>query len=62
MDEPLTHLDPEVSSALQDLVREVVEAGEMTLVCVTHDPREAAALADRVIRLRDGRVDRETAV
>jgi len=59
MDEPLTHLDPEVSSALQDLVREVVDAGQMTLVCVTHDPQEAATLADRVIRLREGRVEGE---
>ncbi len=59
MDEPLTHLDPEVSSELQDLVREVVEEGQMTLVCVTHDPREAATLAERVIRLRDGRVEGE---
>jgi iron(III) transport system ATP-binding protein len=59
MDEPLTHLDPEVSTALQDLVREMVDEGQMTLVCVTHDPQEAATLADRVIRLRDGSVEGE---
>jgi iron(III) transport system ATP-binding protein len=57
MDEPLTHLDPEVKIALQDLVREVVAAGQMTLVCVTHDPQEAATQADRVIRLQAGRVE-----
>ncbi|HBP17958.1 MAG TPA: macrolide ABC transporter ATP-binding protein [Planctomycetes bacterium] len=54
-DEPTGNLDGETASAIVTLLREAVAEGK-TLVLVTHDP-EVAALADRAVRLRDGRVE-----
>jgi putative ABC transport system ATP-binding protein len=59
-DEPTGNLDTRSSQEVLDLLRELNEAEGQTLVLVTHDPA-AAAIADRVIFLRDGRVAGESA-
>jgi putative ABC transport system ATP-binding protein len=51
-DEPTGNLDSASGGAVMSLLRGVVDEGE-TVVMVTHDPG-AAALADRVVFLRDG--------
>ena len=53
-DEPTGALDTQTSTEIMDVLGEVNRAG-MTLVLVTHEA-EIGARADRVIRLRDGRV------
>jgi ABC-type bacteriocin/lantibiotic exporter with double-glycine peptidase domain len=53
LDEPTTYLDDEAVPALMDNLERLPRAP--TVVLVTHDPH-AAAQADRVIELRDGRV------
>jgi putative ABC transport system ATP-binding protein len=54
-DEPTGNLDSHSSAEVLQLLRELSEAERQTVVMVTHDPG-AAAIADRVIFLRDGRV------
>jgi putative ABC transport system ATP-binding protein len=54
-DEPTGNLDGENGRRVLDLMLGMRQAVGTTLVLVTHDPA-LAALADRVIRLRDGRV------
>ena len=54
-DEPTGNLDEESGSAVLDLLRRAADAGR-AVVLVTHD-RAATGLADRVLRLRDGRVE-----
>ncbi len=54
-DEPTGNLDSRSSSEVLDLLRGLSDAEEQTLVMVTHDPG-AAAIADRIVFLRDGRV------
>ena len=54
-DEPTGNLDSRSSTAVLELLRELAEADAQTLVMVTHDPG-AAAVAERVVFLRDGRV------
>jgi putative ABC transport system ATP-binding protein len=51
-DEPTGNLDSASGGTVMSLLRGVVDEGE-TVVMVTHDPG-AAALADRVVFLRDG--------
>ncbi|MGN6664738.1 MAG: ABC transporter ATP-binding protein [Solirubrobacterales bacterium] len=51
-DEPTGNLDSASGGAVMSLLRGVVDEGQ-TVVMVTHDPG-AAALADRVVFLRDG--------
>jgi putative ABC transport system ATP-binding protein len=54
-DEPTGALDRETGRGVLALLREVVDAEGHTVVMVTHDP-VAAAHADRVVLLADGRV------
>ena len=54
-DEPTGALDTRTSREVLDLLREIVDSTGQTIVLVTHDPM-AAAHADRVVFLADGRV------
>jgi putative ABC transport system ATP-binding protein len=53
-DEPTGALDSNVAAEVLELLRESVASGGQTVVMVTHDPN-AAAYADRVVFLADGR-------
>ncbi|KQX45611.1 MULTISPECIES: ABC transporter ATP-binding protein [unclassified Streptomyces] len=54
-DEPTGALDSTTSREVLDMLRELVDRDGRTIVMVTHDP-VAAARADRVVFLADGRV------
>ena len=54
-DEPTGALDTRTGREVLALLREVVDKDGHTVVMVTHDP-VAAAYADRVMLLADGRV------
>jgi iron(III) transport system ATP-binding protein len=56
MDEPLTNLDGELRATLLALIRDLVCETRASLLYVTHQLDEAAALDGRVLRLRAGRV------
>jgi putative ABC transport system ATP-binding protein len=57
-DEPTGNLDSTTSGEILELMRASVEEYGQTMVMVTHDA-EAAAMADRVLFLADGRIVRE---
>lgn len=52
LDEPFVSIDRKLASELQALVAGVVEQLGPTVLLVTHDPQDAAVLADRVMTLR----------
>jgi putative ABC transport system ATP-binding protein len=54
-DEPTGNLDSESGAGILRLLRDAVDLDGQTTLMVTHDPR-AAAIADRVLYLADGRV------
>jgi putative ABC transport system ATP-binding protein len=54
-DEPTGNLDSVASSQVMTLLRELVDNQHQTVVMVTHD-LDIAAMADRVIRMRDGHI------
>jgi putative ABC transport system ATP-binding protein len=60
-DEPTGNLDSKSSAEVLGLLRRAVDEFGQTVVMVTHDP-EAAAIADRLIELADGRIVRDEAV
>jgi ABC-type lipoprotein export system ATPase subunit len=59
-DEPTGELDHANALLIYDAIAELTRAQRCTTVIVSHDP-ESASIADRVVRIRDGRVSEEWA-
>ncbi|HUJ91956.1 MAG TPA: ATP-binding cassette domain-containing protein [Gaiellaceae bacterium] len=58
-DEPTGELDAANAAHTYALIRELARATGVTTILVSHDP-ESAAVAERVVQIRDGRVSSET--
>ena len=58
-DEPTGNLDTTTGNAILDLLRRISAERGVTVVMATHSA-EAAAIADSVVRMRDGRILAET--
>ncbi len=61
LDEPLTGLDRERREPVREELRRLERESGKTIVYVTHDHEDAFRLADRLVLLRDGRVEQEGA-
>jgi ABC-type sugar transport system ATPase subunit len=59
LDEPLAGFDARTRLALRRVVRRAHDAAGAATLYATHDGRDAAAIADRVVVLRDGAIARE---
>ena len=57
-DEPTGNLDSKSGDEIMSLLRNLNQERGTTLIVVTHDP-EIAAMTDRIISLRDGRIEEE---
>jgi len=57
-DEPTGELDHATADRVYDLLSELVREHGCTTVLVSHDP-ESTRIADRIVRIRDGRVSEE---
>jgi putative ABC transport system ATP-binding protein len=55
-DEPTGNLDSASGAEVLEVLRSMTASGDRSVVMVTHDER-AAAIGDRVVRLRDGRIE-----
>jgi putative ABC transport system ATP-binding protein len=58
-DEPTGSLDTENTRLVLSLLRDLCRERDVALLLATHDP-EAAAFADEVLELRDGRMQSHT--
>src|SRR6266581_4972798 len=56
-DEPLSNLDAKLRVQMRTEIKKVHQKVRTTTVYVTHDQVEAMTLADRVVVMRDGRVE-----
>ena len=59
-DEPTGELDAATADQVYSMLNELVREHRCTTVIVSHDP-ESARIADRIVRIRDGRVSEEWA-
>ena len=59
-DEPTGELDAATADQVYDVLAELVREHGCTTVIVSHDP-ESTRIADRIVRIRDGRVSEEWA-
>ena len=57
MDEPLSNLDAQLRHGMRVEIRALQQRLGMTVVYVTHDQIEAMSMADRVILIREGRIE-----
>jgi len=59
MDEPLSNLDAKLRHDMRIEIRALQQRLKMTVVYVTHDQAEAMSMADKVILIREGKVEQE---
>jgi len=56
LDEPLSNLDAKLRQSMRDEIRRICKEFGLTTVYVTHDQKEALAIADRIGIMRGGRI------
>jgi iron(III) transport system ATP-binding protein len=56
LDEPLSNLDASLRHSMRDEIRRVCKEFRLTAVYVTHDQKEALAVADRIAVMKGGRI------
>jgi ABC-type Fe3+/spermidine/putrescine transport system ATPase subunit len=59
LDEPLSNLDARLRTRMREEMRELQRQFQLSTIYVTHDQEEAMAMSDRVIVMRDGRIEQE---
>jgi iron(III) transport system ATP-binding protein len=57
LDEPLSNLDAKLRIEMRGEIRRIVDETRITAIYVTHDQKESLSLADRMVVLRDGRIE-----
>jgi sn-glycerol 3-phosphate transport system ATP-binding protein len=61
MDEPLSNLDAQLRAEMRREIRTLQQKLGITMVYVTHDQSEAMSMADKVILMREGKVEQAAA-
>lgn len=56
LDEPLSNLDAQLRHEMRAEIRRICKAAGFTAIYVTHDQKEALAVADRIAVMKDGRL------
>ncbi len=56
-DEPLSNLDAQLRNQVRTEIKKLHQQVRTTSIYVTHDQMEAMTLADRIVLLRDGRIE-----
>jgi multiple sugar transport system ATP-binding protein len=56
-DEPLSNLDAQMRNQVRTEIKKLHQQARRTSIYVTHDQMEAMTLADRIVLLRDGRIE-----
>ncbi len=57
LDEPLGALDRALKEQVEEQLRRLLHADQIPAIYVTHDQEEAFAITDRLVLLRDGRIE-----
>lgn len=57
LDEPLSNLDAKLRAEMRNEIRSLQRRLGIAMIFVTHDQSEAMSMADRVILMRDGRIE-----
>lgn len=58
LDEPFSNLDTELLVKIREDLRRILKKANTTAIFVTHNQNDAHALADRIVKLKDGEIDK----
>lgn len=57
LDEPFSNLDAELQNKIRKDLRDILKKANITSIFVTHDEDDAHALADRIVKLKKGKIE-----
>lgn len=56
LDEPFSNLDRELQLKIRKDLRNILKEENITSIFVTHDENDALAIADRIVKIKDGKI------
>jgi len=56
LDEPLSNLDANLRVMMRDEIRKIQKSLNLTTIFVTHDQEEAMSMSDRIVVMKDGKI------
>ncbi len=56
MDEPFSNLDLKAKSSLRDIIKNIVDQTESSVIFVSHDPEEVMMLSDQILIIEAGKI------
>lgn len=59
MDEPVAALDPKTAGIIMKLANDIIKESKLTAIMVTHAMRDVMEYGDRLIMLKNGKIDRD---
>lgn len=57
LDEPFSNLDTELQVKIRKELRDILKRANITSIFVTHDEDDALAIADRIVKLKNGKIE-----
>ena len=61
LDEPFSNLDRGLRETVREQTLAILREAHISAILVTHDPEEALRVADRIVLMRDGRIEQDAA-
>ena len=58
MDEPVAALEPKTAGVIMKLANDIIKQSNLTAIMVTHSMRDVMEYGDRLIMLKNGKIDR----
>ncbi len=62
MDEPLSNLDVKLKRKILDYIKNLKQKFDLSIIYVTHDHREAFAIADEIVLMNNGKIEESGSV
>jgi len=59
MDEPFGSLDDDLKKELREETKKIIKKNKTTCILVTHNIEDALSMSDRIIRLKNGKIEEE---
>jgi energy-coupling factor transporter ATP-binding protein EcfA2 len=56
LDEPTANIDPANTEIIEDIILQLTQARQATIIMITHDPAQAQRLGDELLFMQDGKI------